>query len=80
MEWGDKVSNNVQYFRKKFGITQKDIGEIINKSARTVCAKENSLIPWTQLEIKLVTDFFKTKDENINIEIIFFTELYSKME
>lgn len=74
------MPNNVDYFSKKLGFSRKDIAKVIGKSTRTVSAKVNSVIPWTQLEIAQVTNLFKTKDKNLNVEIIFFTELYSKME
>ena len=74
------MSNNVDYFSKKLGFSRKDISQAIGKSIRTVSAKVNNTIPWTQLEIAQVTELLKTKDKNLNVEIIFFTELYSKME
>ena len=74
------MSNNVDYFSKKLGFSRKDIAQAIGKSIRTVSAKVNNAIPWTQLEIAQVTELLKTKDKNLNVEIIFFTDLYSKME
>ena len=74
------MSNNVDYFSKRLGFTRKEIAEAIGKSTRTVSAKVNNVIPWTQLEIAQVTELFKTKDHRLNVEVIFFSELYSRME
>ena len=74
------MSNNVDYFSKRLGFTRKEIAEAIGKSTRTVSAKVNNVIPWTQLEIAQVTELLKTKDHRLNVEVIFFSELYSRME
>ena len=74
------MSNNVDYFSKRLGFTRKEIAEAIGKSTRTVSAKVNNVIPWTQLEIAQVTELFRTKDQRLNVEVIFFSELYSIME
>ena len=74
------MSNNVDYFSKRLGFTRKEIAEAIGKSTRTVSAKVNNVIPWTQLEIAQVTELLRTKDQRLNVEVIFFSELYSIME
>ena len=74
------MSNNVDYFSKRLGFTRKEIAKAIGKSTRTVSAKVNNVIPWTQLEIAQVTELLRTKDQRLNVEVIFFSELYSKME
>ena len=74
------MSNNVDYFSKRLGFTRKEIAKAIGKSTRTVSAKVNNVIPWTQLEIAQVTELLRTKDHRLNVEVIFFSELYSIME
>lgn len=74
------MSNNVDYFSKRLGFTRKEIAKAIGKSTRTVSAKVNNVIPWTQLEIAQVTELLRTKDKRLNVEVIFFSELYSIME
>ncbi len=74
------MSNNVDYFSKRLGFTRKEIAKAIGKSTRTVSAKVNNVIPWTQLEIAQVTELLRTKDQRLNVEVIFFSELYSIME
>ena len=71
------MSNNVDYFSKRLGFTRKEIAKAIGKSTRTVSAKVNNVIPWTQLEIAQVTELLRTKDQRLNVEVIFFSELYS---
>ena len=74
------MSNNVEFFSKRLGISRKEIAEAIGKSTRTVGEKINNNIPWTQMEIMLVTNLLKTQDQSLNVETIFFNDLYSKME
>ena len=74
------MSNNVDYFSKRLGFTRKEIAKASGKSTRTVSAKVNHVIPWTQLEIAQVTELLRTKDKRLNVEVIFFSELYSIME
>ena len=74
------MSNNVDYFSKRLGFTRKEIAKAIGKSTRTVSAKVNNVIPWTQLEIAQVTELLRTKDKRLNVEVFFFSELYSIME
>ena len=74
------MSNNVDYFSKRLGFTRKEIAKAIGKSTRTVSAKVNNVIPWTQLEIAQVTELLRTKDKRLNVEVIFFSDLYSIME
>lgn len=72
------MRNNVAYFRKRFGVTQEILGKEIGKTGRSICKKENGEVPFTQLEMLRITNYFKKFDPKTDIQTVFYRDLLEK--
>lgn len=63
----------VKFLRRGFGITQIKIANILGISVPTYKKKEEDELDFTKTEMIKITELFKTYDENLSIDSIFFT-------
>ena len=65
-----KLSNNIKKYRKKVGLTQAELAELVQVSRKTINTVENGVfIPSTMLALSIA------KILNLAVEEIFFLEL-----
>ena len=65
-----KLSNNIKKYRKKVGLTQAELAELVQVSRKTINTVENGVfIPSTMLALSIA------KILNLAVEDIFFLEL-----
>tara|TARA_B100000902_G_scaffold328886_1_gene325156 strand:- start:153 stop:353 length:201 start_codon:yes stop_codon:yes gene_type:complete len=65
-----KLSNNLKKYRKKSGLTQADLADLVQVSRKTINTVENGVfVPSTMLALCIA------KILNLSVEDIFFLEL-----
>lgn len=64
--------NKVQMYRKAIKKTQKDFAEILKLSLDGYSKKERGLSEFTESEIKELLKLFKSYDDKLTVEDIFF--------
>jgi len=71
---GDEIMrvNKIQMYRKAIKKTQKDFAEILKLSLDGYSKKERGLSEFTESEIKELLKLFKSYDDKLTVEDIFF--------
>lgn len=70
--------NKVRGYRVMLGLTQEDLGKILECTAQAISSKENGKTNFKDAEKEILLTLFKKIDKSLTIDEIFFNKKVSK--